>query len=72
MLEPILEQLATEYKGKVTVAHVDVDQAQSSASKFRIMSVPTMIFMKDGKPVDQHIGLLPKDQLKKKFDSLLA
>ena len=72
MLEPILEELATEYKGKVAVAHVDVDHAQTSAAKFRVMSVPTMIFMKDGQPVDQHVGLLPKDQLKQKFDAILA
>ena len=72
LLEPILDELATEYKDKVTVAHVDVDNAQATASKFRIMSVPTLIFVKDGQPVDQHVGLLPKDQLKTKFDSLLG
>ena len=70
-LAPIIDELAGEYAGKVKVARVDVDESRESASKYNIMSVPTMIFFKGGKPVDQVIGLVPKKSLEDKLKSLL-
>lgn len=70
-LEPIVEELATEYKGKLKVAHVDVDQARNSAMKFGVMSVPTVLFIKGGEVKDTQIGLASKDSMVEKINGLL-
>jgi thioredoxin 1 len=56
MLGPIVEQIAEEYSDKIKVGKVDVDQAGEVATKFGIVSIPTLIIFKDGKPADQRIG----------------
>ncbi len=70
-LEPIVEELAGEYAGKIKVAHVDVDQARQTAMKFGVMSVPTVLYMKGGEVKDTQIGLAPKDKMAEKLDALL-
>ena len=70
-IAPIIEELANEYEGKVKIAKFDIDASPATPAKFRVMSVPTVLFFKDGKPVDQVVGLVPKDQLKSKIDGLL-
>lgn len=70
-LSPIIDQLATEYEGRVKIGKVDIDDAQEVAGKFGIMSVPTVLFFKEGKKVDQIVGLKPKDKFKEKIDALL-
>jgi thioredoxin 1 len=72
MVAPILEELTKEYTGKLTIAKLDVDQNQQTASKFRVMSIPTMIIFKQGKPVANIVGFKPKEQLKKELDAALA
>lgn len=72
MVAPILEELTQEYAGKLTIAKLDVDQNQQTASKFHVMSIPTMIIFKEGKPITNIVGFKPKDQLKKELDSILA
>lgn len=69
---PVVEELAKEYSGKVEFAKVNVDEAPFLASKFSVMSIPTLIIFKDGKPVQHAIGFKPKDQLKKLLDGALA
>jgi putative thioredoxin len=63
-LGPILEKLADEYNGAFLLAKVDVDQEQQLAGYFQIRSVPTVILIKDGKPVDGFPGALPEGQLR--------
>jgi thioredoxin 1 len=70
-LKPIVEELATEYKGRVKVAHVDIDEAQNTASRFSVMSVPTLKFIKGGEIVDEAIGLMSKSDLAGRLDKLL-
>jgi thioredoxin 1 len=70
-LNPILEKIANDYTGKAVVAHLDVDNAQQTAVKFRIMSVPTVMFFKNGEVHDQSIGLVPETVLTAKIDALL-
>ena len=70
-LNPIIEKIAGDYNGKAVVAHVDVDNAQQTAMKFRIMSVPTVMFFKNGEVQDQSIGLVPEKVLTAKIDALL-
>jgi thioredoxin 1 len=67
MIAPILDQLATEYAGKAKVTKLDVDSNQKTASRFNVRSIPTILFFKDGKLVDQVVGAVPKPALESKF-----
>ena len=69
---PIVEELAKEYQGKVDFATVNVDESPFVASKYNVMSIPTLIMFKDGKPMEQVVGFKAKDQLKKLIDSVLT
>jgi len=61
MLAPTIASIAKDYEGKVTVGKLNIDQAQNVASKYRVMSIPTVILFKDGQPVDQKVGLSPRN-----------
>lgn len=63
MIAPILEEVAKEMDGKVRVAKLDVDSNQATAQKYGIMSIPSLLFFKDGKKVHQMVGAVPKAQL---------
>jgi len=69
---PILEELAREYEGRVTVAKVNTDEESLWMSKFGIMAIPTMIVFKNGKEVRRIQGARPKRVLKDEFDSALV
>ena len=71
-IAPILDELAEEYKGKMTIARLNVDDAPQSASKYGISAIPTMLLFKDGKPAGQLVGFRPKPELKKALDEILA
>ena len=72
MIAPILEELTQEYSGRLTIAKLDVDQNQQTAQKYRIMSIPTMIVFKNGKPVANIVGFKPKEKLKQELDAALG
>ena len=63
MVAPVLEELAAELDGKLTIGKLDVDSNRDSAAKQNVMSIPTLILFKNGQPVDQRIGALTKNQL---------
>ena len=63
MIAPIIEEIANETAGKLKVGKVNVDDAQELAASFNIMSIPTLLVFKNGEPVDQIVGALPKDAL---------
>ena len=67
MIAPILDQLADEYDGQVKVTKLDVDSNQKTAMRFNVRSIPTLLFFRDGKLVDQVVGAVPKAQLDAKF-----
>jgi thioredoxin 1 len=67
MIAPILDQLASEYAGKAKVAKLDVDSNIKTATRFNVRSIPTILFFKDGKLVDQVVGAVPKPTLESKF-----
>jgi len=69
-IAPALEELAEESKGSVSLAKVNVDDNPQLAARYGIRSIPTILFMKDGKVMDQVIGAVPKSQMKKKLDAL--
>lgn len=64
MLTPIVEELAKEMQGKVTVAKVDTDRSVNVATKFEVTSIPTLILFKDGQPVKRVVGLKDLDALR--------
>lgn len=61
MLAPVIEQLAERYDGKVKVCKVDIDQEMDLATRYGIMSIPTVVLFKDGEKVDQVVGVQPED-----------
>jgi thioredoxin 1 len=67
LVAPLLDQLAGEYAGKVKVTKLDVDSNIRTATRFNVRSIPTILFFKDGKLVDQVVGAVPKAQLDAKF-----
>ena len=67
LIGPIIDQLATEYTGKAKVAKLDVDNNIKTASRFNVRSIPTILFFKDGKLVDQVVGAVQKPALESKF-----
>ena len=63
MIAPMLEEVATEFAGKVTVAKLNVDENQETAAKFGIRGIPTLMLFKDGKVAATKVGALSKSQL---------
>jgi thioredoxin 1 len=72
MVAPILDQLATEYQGKLRVAKLDVDKNIKTGSRFNVRSIPTLLFFKGGKVVDQIIGAVPKTHIESKVQQHTA
>ena len=70
MLAPTIDQLADSYDGKAVIAKVDVDAEPNLARRFGVMSIPTVIILKDGIEVDRKVGLLPADAYTKALDTL--
>jgi thioredoxin 1 len=64
MLAPVLDQIATEMKGKAAICKVDIDAAQKTAAEFQISSVPTLILFKNGKEVNRLVGLRNAEAVK--------
>jgi thioredoxin 1 len=69
-IAPTIEELASEYEGRAKVVKLDVDNNPQTAMKYGIRSIPSLIFFKDGKPVDQMVGVVPKRVLAEKLDAL--
>lgn len=67
IVAPILDQLAVEYNGRAKVAKLDVDANIKTATRFNVRSIPTILFFKGGKLVDQVVGAVPKAALDAKF-----
>ncbi|MDF2945499.1 MAG: trx [Bacillales bacterium] len=65
MIAPVLEEIDSEMADVVKIVKVDVDQNQQTAADYGVMSIPTIILMKDGQKVDQVIGFKPKEELVK-------
>ena len=69
---PIVDELATEYDGKVGFAKLNVDENPEVSMKYGIRSIPTLLVFKDGKPVDQIVGALPKKEMQKRVEAAIA
>lgn len=73
LLGPLVEELANEYKDKsIKIGKMEVDENEQTPPQYQVMSIPTLIFFKDGKPVQQMVGMQTKEDLKEALDALLA
>ncbi|HCX2474103.1 TPA: thioredoxin [Staphylococcus aureus] len=71
MIAPVLEELAADYEGKADILKLDVDENPSTAAKYEVMSIPTLIVFNDGQPVDKVVGFQPKENLAEVLDKHL-
>ncbi len=72
MVAPIVDELAKEYDGKLKVRKLNTDENPEVAGRYQVMSIPTILFFKNGQPVEKLVGARPKRQFKEVIDSLLA
>ncbi|MEZ4840884.1 MAG: thioredoxin [Flavobacteriaceae bacterium] len=71
MLAPIVEELNSEYDGKVVIAKVDVDSNQEFAAKYGVRNIPTVLIFKGGEIADKQVGVAPKSVYTEKLEALL-
>lgn len=71
-IAPILEDLATEFDGKIKIAKVNIDEHDAVAAEFGVRAIPTMILFKDGKVAETLVGMMPKAALKAKLAAHVA
>jgi thioredoxin 1 len=72
MVGPVVDELAKEYDGKAVIGKLDVDNNPKVATEFGIMSIPALLFFKDGKVVDKQVGAVPKHILANKLNAQMA
>lgn len=71
MVSPIIDELASEYEGRVTIGKMDVDNNNDVVAQFGIRNIPTVLFFKDGKMVDKQVGAAQKAAFVAKIEALL-
>jgi thioredoxin 1 len=72
MLGPVIEELADDYAGKAVIAKLNVDENSTTAAKYGIRSIPSLLLFKNGKVIDQMLGAMPKNVIAKKLDEHIA
>lgn len=72
MVGPVLDELAKELDGTIKIAKLNVDENQETASAYGVLSIPTMILIKNGKKVDQLVGALPKNEMKSFIEKAIS
>ena len=71
MVGPIIDELATEYEGKVIIGKCDVDENGNVAAEYGIRNIPTVLFFKNGELVDKQVGSAPKSAYVAKIEAIL-
>ncbi len=71
-IAPLVEELSVEYEGKVKIGKIDIDNNQAVSVKYGIRSIPTLLIFKEGKIVDQIVGVVPKAQIVSKLEPHIA
>ena len=71
MISPVVDELASEYEGKVVIGKVNVDENEELPAKYGIRNIPTLLFFKNGELVDKHVGAATKAILEEKIKKLL-
>ncbi len=72
MISPVLDELATEFQGKVKIGKVNIDEHQGLAAQYGVRSIPTLLVIKDGKVTEQMVGAKSKRDLKASLDRAIA
>lgn len=72
MMGPVIEELATDYKGKITFGKLNTDENQDVATKYQVQAIPTLLIFKNGKLADRKVGALPKKVLAGELTKSLA
>ncbi|KAL9245109.1 hypothetical protein vseg_018797 [Gypsophila vaccaria] len=72
LISPVIDELAKEYAGKITVFKLNTDESPNVATQYNIRSIPTFLFFKNGERIDSVIGAVPKSTLTEKIDKYLA
>lgn len=70
MMSPVVEKLADTYAGRVKIGKLNTDEAQSLAAKYGVMSIPNIVFFKNGEVVDRQVGAVPQAVLEDKIKNL--
>lgn len=71
MLSPVVEKLNNEYKGKVKVFKLNTDDNPNTAAEYRVQAIPTLLFFKSGKLVEQLVGLQPEKEIRQRLDNMI-
>jgi thioredoxin 1 len=71
-IAPIIDTLAATYAGKVKFVKMNVDQSTSTPMRYRVQAIPTLIFFKDGKPVDQLLGYKPQQEIEERIQRMVG
>ena len=71
MVTPIVEEIGKDYEGKLKVGKLNVDENSQTAGQYGIMSIPSVLFFKEGKVVDQIVGAVPKQHFVEKIDKIV-
>jgi thioredoxin 2 len=71
MIAPVLDQLASEYAGRVKIAKLNVDENPATASRYAIQSIPTMLIFKNGDQANRLVGALPKQEIERNLSAVL-
>ncbi|MEW5758235.1 MAG: thioredoxin [Candidatus Omnitrophota bacterium] len=71
MIAPLIDEIAKDYDGKIKVAKLNIDDAADIASQYGIMSIPTLLFFKNGQVVGQVVGAISKSEIKEKINNIL-
>jgi thioredoxin 1 len=67
---PVVEELASEYSGKVKVAKLNVDENKETPARYEVRGIPTLMLFKNGEVVDRIVGAVPKDRIKELLDKV--
>jgi len=71
MIAPVVEELAKDYSGRLTVVKLNVDENPNTAQKYQVMGIPTLILFKGGEPVERFVGYMPKEDLARRVEAVL-
>ena len=71
-LAPVIEQLARDYAGRAMICKLDTSRHQVTAAQFQIRGVPTLVFFKNGQPVDQVVGAVPAQELQQRLNAIIG
>ncbi|HEY7250757.1 MAG TPA: thioredoxin TrxC [Methylomirabilota bacterium] len=72
MIAPVIEELATEWAGRVRVVKLNVDDNPRTAARFNVRSIPTLLVLKDGREVDRLVGVQPKQEIARRLENAVA